>query len=59
MAVALSLSAGANMEVPTRPVRLELDRRGGPEVDVCAVLVAGSGRVRSQGLGKVARRHDR
>jgi len=47
MAVALSLSAGANMEVPTRPVRLELDRRGGPEIDVCAVLVAGTGKVRS------------
>ncbi|ONH60470.1 tellurium resistance protein TerE [Frankia sp. CcI49] len=47
MAVDLSLRAGANMEVPARPVRLELDRRGGPEVDVCAVLVASSGKVRS------------
>ncbi|EFC82855.1 TerD family protein [Parafrankia sp. EUN1f] len=47
MAVDLSLSAGATIKVPARSVRLELDRRGGPEVDVCAVLVAGSGKVRS------------
>ncbi|MBL7498725.1 TerD family protein [Frankia sp. CNm7] len=47
MAAALALTAGANLQVPTRTVRLSLDVRGGPDVDVCAVLLTASGQVRS------------
>lgn len=47
MATVLALIAGANLQVPTRPVRLAVDRRRGPEVDICAVLVTSTGRVRS------------
>jgi len=47
MAAAVALTAGANMPVRTGPVRLTLDLRGGPDVDVCAVLLGSAGRVRS------------